>query len=218
VNRAIGLGDRGRVDHAALAAVAARYRQAGVARAFIHLPRTAETPALAAACRAAGLRPARAWQKFIRLRSTRLPETAAIEIRPVEGGLEAAFARIACAAFDLGARAEAWLACLPRHAGWHGFVAIVDGEPAGTGALFVSAGVGWTDWGATAPRFRQRGIQRALLAHRLRLADAMGLARVHTCTGEAVPGDPQHSYANILRCGFVETALRSNWTTEPAGG
>jgi hypothetical protein len=26
-----------------------------------------------------------------------------------------------------------------------------------------------------------------------------------------VPGDPQHSYANILRAGFAETTLRPNW-------
>jgi len=26
-----------------------------------------------------------------------------------------------------------------------------------------------------------------------------------------VPGDPQHSYANIKRCGFQETYLRENW-------
>jgi hypothetical protein len=43
------------------------------------------------------------------------------------------------------------------------------------------------------------------------MARDMGLGTLHTCTGEAVPGDPQHSYANILRAGFVETTLRPNW-------
>jgi hypothetical protein len=53
-------------------------------------------------------------------------------------------------------------------------------------------------------------VQRALLAHRLRVADRSRLARVHTCTGAPAPGDPQHSYRNILRCGFVETVQRRN--------
>jgi hypothetical protein len=53
-------------------------------------------------------------------------------------------------------------------------------------------------------------VQRALLAHRVRVADRSRLARVHTCTGAPAPGDPQHSYRNILRCGFVETVQRRN--------
>lgn len=61
---------------------------------------------------------------------------------------------------------------------------------------------------ATAPPFRGRGVQRAVLARRLRLADGLGLARVHTCAGEAVAGDPQHSCRNILRCVFTEGRLR----------
>jgi hypothetical protein len=34
-------------------------------------------------------------------------------------------------------------------------------------------------------------------------------------TGEAVPGDDQHSYHNIERAGFEEAYLRENWI--PAG-
>jgi hypothetical protein len=59
-------------------------------------------------------------------------------------------------------------------------------------------------------------VQRALLAHRCRQAEALGCRRVHTCTGEAVPGDPQHSYNNILRCGFRETYVRGNWAPPKA--
>jgi GNAT superfamily N-acetyltransferase len=116
-----------------------------------------------------------------------------------------------CAAFDLGTQAEPWLARLALDPRWRIFLAEVDGRPAGTGALFLADGVGWLDWGATDPAFRSRGIQRALLAHRLRLADALGLPRTHTCTGLPVPGDPQHSFRNILRSGFLATTARANW-------
>jgi hypothetical protein len=30
-------------------------------------------------------------------------------------------------------------------------------------------------------------------------------------TGEAVPGDKQHSYRNIQKAGFKEAYLRENW-------
>jgi GNAT superfamily N-acetyltransferase len=214
VNRAIGLGRDG--GAAEVAAIMARYRKAGLSRYLVHTPGETEAPALAEACRRLGLRRARGWQKFLRLRGAALPETAAVEIRSVEAHAAAAVAAIICAAFDLGEAATPLLARLHAQPGWHVFAAFVDGEAAGSGALFVEHGIGWVDWGATAPRFRSRGIQRALLAHRLRHADRMGLARVHTCTGEAVPGDPQHSYANILRCGFTETTLRPNWTPAAA--
>jgi len=34
-----------------------------------------------------------------------------------------------------------------------------------------------------------------------------------TATGEAVAGDPQHSYKNIKRAGFREKYVRENWST-----
>ncbi len=44
-------------------------------------------------------------------------------------------------------------------------------------------------------------------------ADALdlGCAALGTETGEEVPGDPQHSYNNIRRAGFVETHVRANY-------
>lgn len=67
-------------------------------------------------------------------------------------------------------------------------------------------------WGCNGGgRARGQGVQLSLLAARVRLALAGGARAIHTCTGEAVPGEPQHSYANILRCGFSEGDLRANW-------
>ncbi len=50
--------------------------------------------------------------------------------------------------------------------------------------------------------FRDRGIQSALLAARLHHARRLACRAVVTTTGVAVPGDPQHSYRNILKTGF----------------
>lgn len=203
VNRAF-LGSGADLSHAA-----EPYRTSGVTSFFLHVPHGCPFPATRAA--ALGLAEARGWQKFVRLRGAALRDAPAAQIVRVKPGPDAAAAaRIVCAAFDLGTPAEPWLARLSHDDRWHVFLARVDGVPAGTGALFVSNGTGWSDWGATAPSFRGKGVQLALLRHRLAIADSLGLKRVHTCTGAPAPGDPQHSYRNILRSGFSETILRPN--------
>ena len=83
--------------------------------------------------------------------------------------------------------------------------------PAGTGALFVQGQHAWSDFGATAPEFRRRGSQGAVLARRIDHAVGLGCNRIFTCTGEDVAGDPQHSYRNILRLGFEPTYVRENY-------
>ena len=87
-----------------------------------------------------------------------------------------------------------------------------DGDtPAGTGALYMRAGIAYLDFGATSPDFRRRGSQSALLSTRLRAALDAGCSEIVTMTGEAVPGDAQHSYHNIQKAGFAEAYLRENW-------
>lgn len=210
VNRAIGLGLQRPADVAELRALLAAYRAAGVSRCFVH-QHPAAGAALADALQAAGLRRVRGWQKFERDRSPVVRAPGGPEVRAVGAEQGAAFAAIACAAFDLGDAALPWLAGLPGRAGWHVFMAFDGPQALGCGALFVHDGLAWFDWGATAPSHRRRGVQQALLAARVEHALALGCRRLFTCTGEAVPGDPQHSYRNILRAGFRETALRPNW-------
>ena len=197
-----------RGDRSSLLRACRIYREAGVSRFFLH----AESEPNAADLAACGLREARAWQKFSRDADGAPDDTPPhVDIRQVAPGEAADFARIACAAFDLGQIAERWIAGAAGHDGWHFFLSEIDGQPAGTGALFIRDGLAWTDFGATDPEFRQRGAQSAILRHRVRFAEQAGCHTVITGTGVAVPGDPQHSYANILRAGFTETAQRKNY-------
>lgn len=50
------------------------------------------------------------------------------------------------------------------------------------------------------------------------LCDALdlGCREMYTCTGEAVPGDPQHSFKNIAKAGFTETYVRDNYAPPKA--
>jgi len=74
---------------------------------------------------------------------------------------------------------------------------LVDGEEAGTGALWIDDGMGWLLGDATLPRLRGHGVQSALLAERTRIAAAAGCEFAVT---EARPGGT--SQRNMERIGF----------------
>lgn len=77
------------------------------------------------------------------------------------------------------------------------FLACLDGQPVGCGSVQVVDGVAWLGGAATVPAFRQRGVQAALVAHRLRIVAEAGceLAAV-----TALSSGP--SARNIVRFGF----------------
>lgn len=210
-NRAIGLGLAGPEDPETIHRIVELYRDAGVSRYFIHLHPDARPPAVRDWLRDAGLEKARGWMKFTRGRDAPPPAETDLSVRSVEFADMAAFGRIVADAFDLGAEAAEWLACLVNAEGWRIYMSFDGDEPAGTGGLFVRDGVGYCDWGATAPAFRRRGSQSALLRRRIVDAIDMGCRIIVTETGEEVEGDPQHSYKNIMRMGFKEDFVRENY-------
>ncbi len=211
INRALGIGlDQAATQHE-LQDIVEDYCNAGVARYFLQCHPHAEPPGIPDWLAELGLTKARGWQKFERGPSPAPVMDCNLRISEVGPEQGANFARIVCDAFDLGDVAQPWLSRLPGRRGWHVFMSFDGEEPAGTGALFVRDGVAWSDFGATAPEFRRRGSQSALLARRIDHAIALGCERVFTCTGEDVAGDPQHSFRNILKMGFEMTYVRSNY-------
>jgi GNAT superfamily N-acetyltransferase len=82
----------------------------------------------------------------------------------------------------------------------HTFLAFLDDEAVGCGSVQIVDGVAWLGGAATIPAFRQRGVQAALVAHRLRLVAEEGceLAAV-----TALSSGP--SARNIVRLGFQHT-------------
>jgi len=211
INRTTGLGVEAPATRDAIRTIVDRYRKAGVQRYFIQRHPGAGPPEMVDWLLEAGLEKARGWQKFERDAGPAPVAASGLSIRqigPEQGG---AFARIVCDAFDLGGAAIPWIAGLAGRERWHLFMSFDGDEPAGTGALFVDKDCAWTDFGATAPKFRQRGSQAALLAARINHAAELGCRRLYTCTGEEVPGDPQHSYKNILKAGFREAYIKENY-------
>ena len=216
-NRTIGLGLAGPETREMVEYVAALYREAGVARYFVHVCPDSEPPDLRRWLETAGLEQARGWMKCVRGRDP-LPEIrgTGLTVRRATPADAPAFGRIVADAFDLGPDLAAWAACLVGAEGWRVFMSFDGDRPAGTGGLYVRDGIGYCDWGATAPAFRRRGGQSALLRRRVAEAIDMGCRLIVTETGEEVPGDPQHSYGNILRLGFQEEYVRGNYAPPQA--
>jgi GNAT superfamily N-acetyltransferase len=211
INRVLAAGLGEAVTREQVRQLVGRYREAGVVRYFVQVHPQAQPASVRDWLLAEGLEKARGWQKFQRSASLATPVRSSLQCRRIGGAQGEAFARILCDAFDLGDEARPWFALLPDCPRWHAFMSFDGDEPAGTGALFVDSGLGWLDFGATAPAFRQCGSQSALMAARIDHAVKLGCHTLFTCTGEDVPGDPQHSYNNILRAGFTETYLRENY-------
>ena len=210
INRTLGLGF-GAMTQDQVGEILSLYRQAEIRRYFIQVRPEASSPVLTQGLEKEGLEKGRGWQKFSRhaQRVTKVPTK--LDVRFIDQRYGTKFAEIVCNAFDIGNAAIPWLAKLPERKGWHISMSFEGDHPVGVGALFVQDGFGWTDFGATSPEFRRRGSQGAVMAHRLELANQLGCQKVFTCTGVNVPGDPQHSYSNILKAGFTESCVRENY-------
>lgn len=211
LNRAIGLGLQTPAAAATIGAIDERYAAAGIGRFFLHRHPEAKPEELERLLTDAGLRSHRRWMKFTR--GTDAPPRARTSLEVQEIGAEhaEAFGKIAAAAFDLSPAAAPLFGGLVERAGFHLYMAFDSAQPAGTGLLYIDGSDAWLDWGATDPAQRGRGAQRAVLARRIADALAAGCTRLMTCTGEEVPGDPQHSYHNIEWAGFRPEYLRENW-------
>lgn len=217
MNITYGLGLEEQATPGQVAEIVEHYKRAGAQRYFVQLHPQARPEQLTNWLAKHDLVPTRGWMMFERGREAPAPGTTSMEIREAAPSDALAFARIAGDAFDLGEASVPWLARLIGRAGWHIYMSFEDGKPAGTGALYVEDDLAYFTFGATAPEYRGRGSQSALLSRRIGIALDLGCRVLATCTGEEVPGDPQHSYNNILKAGFKEGYVRRNFALPKRG-
>jgi len=78
------------------------------------------------------------------------------------------------------------------------FLAVIDGRAAGCGSVIMADGVAWLGAGATLPEFRRRGVQTAMVRHRVEYAEE---ASCDLAAATAVPDGA--SARNLSRLGFV---------------
>lgn len=93
---------------------------------------------------------------------------------------------------------------------WRRYVAYVDGEPAGDAVLALFPEAAYLAEASTVPRFRRRGIQRAMIAHRARVAAEAGAQALFVCV---VYG--QQSWANMRAAGLEESYMTLTFARSP---
>ena len=159
-----------------------------------------------------GFEPTYAWMKFVRdSHPPRFPAPEEVEVVEVSAPDQEPFGAIAALGFGMPAWGAELFAHLPGRDGWRCYVARVDGEACGCGAMVIEEGVAELGVGATLEDARGRGCQTALLRRRVEDAAAAGCHTLFVETGERVPDRPSASYRNILKAGFEEAYLRPNW-------
>ncbi len=177
---------------------------------YVSISPGARPEALPAWLRERGLEPGWSWMAF--RRGADDPPKPSTSLRLVRvGKAEAeAFGRVIAAGYGLPDAVAPWAAGA-HAAGWDCWLVLEDDEPAAAAGVFVSEGVGYLGLAATLPGHRGKGAQSTLLARRIEHARAAGCDVVVTETGERRDDRPSNSYRNILRAGFEEAAVISNW-------
>jgi len=212
INRVIGLGLNGPATAAGLQQIRRIYAEAGVPRFFVHVSPEAESEnEIRDLLKSEGYEKARGWMKFSRDNAPATPTKSDLTVRLADASHKDDFARICGTAFGIDQAVWPVLCGLIDHPNWHLYMSFDGDAAAGCGGLYVEDGTAVTDYGATDPQFRQRGSQSAILTARIEHARELGVTLITTETGEAVEGDAQHSYGNILKRGFKEDYLRENW-------
>lgn len=195
-----------------------RMRRSGVRCYFAHVHRPASAELTAALVERGLGRYHRAWVKLARDRTPLVQHgpSAPDGFELVAGKREQAdaFAEIVVRCMDLEPAVAELLAGVVQRPRWHVYFAQLDGRPIATGALFVQGDVGYLGYGATLPEHRGQGLQRMLLAKRIRVALALGCRHVISETGEALPDQRNPSQDNMVSLGLRPIATRDNYVLD----
>jgi GNAT superfamily N-acetyltransferase len=211
LNRAVGLGLNAPATRDGIERICEAYREHDLERFYLGVHPEARPDGIEDLLDIAGLQSQRGWMKFERGPDLAPAAESSLEVREIGTDHIDEFGRIASSGFGLTPEAAPLFRGLVDRSDFRLYMTFADDTPAGTGLLYIDGDCAWFDWAATDPDYRRRGSQRALLAQRIDDAVAVGCTRLLTATGEAVPGDPQHSYHNIEWAGFEPTFVRGNW-------
>jgi len=211
LNRVHGLCSDKEIKTSTIQKIAATYTALGIKNYFLHLYIEDQPQASKQQLINAGLVETRGWMRFVRDVTAPEPTSSELRIEKITSDHADEFARIVCEVFEMSDAAIPLIAALSNDTRWHLFASFDGDTMAGAGAMFVQDELAWLDWDATAPAYRCKGSQSAIMAARIEHAKSLGCTHIVTETGEAVEGDPQHSYKNIVKHGFTEMRIRQNY-------
>lgn len=198
-NRAFGFGFDAPLDEPELERILASYR--GIPQFSIQPCPFADPPATRRWLDARGHRAYFNWVKWIR--TTDDPPAAAADVRIERIGRDHAslFAELAAALFSLPST-KSWTERVVGRPNWTHYVAFDGDTPVAIAALFVHAEAANLISAGTIESHRGRGIQRALIARRIRDAAAAGCRWAVVETADDRPDRPSPSFRNQGRAGF----------------
>jgi GNAT superfamily N-acetyltransferase len=196
-----------------------RFMEAGVQHGAC-VPPESEPAELTAWLEARGLVRTTALARMIR-GTQQLPSVGTnVEIRQAGREDATAFGDTALRGFGMPSICCDWFGRLTSKEGWRTYLAYVDGEPVGTGALYIhgtpDGTVGWIGFGSTLSDYRGRGIHRAMLARRMADAADLGCRWLQSETNLAQADEPTPSLNNMKRLGFEMAYARPNYVFTPA--
>lgn len=208
VNRAYGVGLEGPVDDALIAAIEAVFEAAAVPPAFEICP--LEHPSLAERLAARGYR-RRGVMRLYAAAPRRMPPVPGVAVEPVDARHAATYETVVARGFAERDAGEPGLemrifARAAAHGDSMAWLARVGGEPAGGGALGITNGVAGLFGASTLPRFRRRGVQRALLSARMNAALDAGADLISVRTQSETGSE-----RNVVRAGFALVHEQAIW-------
>jgi GNAT superfamily N-acetyltransferase len=213
LNRGFGLEDVGRPD---LAGVTAWLEENAGPSFALQIASDERTAAIQRWAGNMGFSPSgNGWSKLVR----RLDVTDTLGTGGKPSGIEIrtdiqpeTYGRLVVKAFGFPDILADWFGALVGRPNWTPVVALLDGKPAGSGAVFVKDNWAWFGVGSTLPEARRNGVQGALIDARTEIARAKGATHITAETGRPEQPDmKQTSRDNFLRRGFVEAYHRLNF-------
>lgn len=213
LNRLIGLYLTPSPSEEELDAALRFFHDAGERRFLVQLPVGPEMNQLRSWLEARDLAPYR--RRWVRYQRDAAPISVPRPEFPIDDARveeRVAIGKILCAAFDCGPDGAELFGSVVGRPGWCVKVArSPEGSVMGVGMMFLRDRSAYLAFGATDPAFRRRGVQGALMATRVQVALDHGCTEILTETGEEVPGEPNPSGNNMLRCGFRPVLTCDNW-------
>jgi GNAT superfamily N-acetyltransferase len=206
LNRIFALMDTGELD------VAVDWMKTKSGNRHIQIPEAAASGELRQWIADQGLVEHGAWVKLTQpALSAPLSIEGAVQARRA-GIVDASlFGRLMCAGFGFPPELEPLWSSLVGKNGWACFIAELEGTPIGTGAIFVEDGCAWLGGGAVLEQYRNRGGQKALINARLNEGLAQGVSLFAVETGQPQEGQPNISFANLIKAGFELSYIRRNY-------
>jgi GNAT superfamily N-acetyltransferase len=211
-NRAIGLGLCNDAGVEEVEAIAARFRERGVADWRLLWSPLACPQDLLARLHGRGFefRTVSQWIKMYRGIESPPHIESALTVAPASRENSDRVARVMTDALSLPPYVADWIAQLQGRPNWTLYALMDGGKVVGGASLFIAGELAWLGMGGVAASHRRRGGQGALMARRIEDAIARTACHIFTETGKPVGEEPSPSLNNMKRCGFVEVVSRSN--------